>query len=137
MFGHLFCRRNAVRFLAPLAGILLLVAVMLGLGDTALQAETAESTLAPAAWTSCTPIQAATFSNRVHVRCAEAVSGISFFAATTTDQAFAARVLSLVSTAQVAGKTLAIQYNPADTSGAAVGCLASDCRLIIGVGFGQ
>lgn len=93
---------------------------------------------APAAsvWISCTPIGVATYTRRVHVQCSAAVGGISFFAASTADPSYAARVLSLISTAQVAGRTLSILYDPADTSGTGIGCGSSDCRLIQAVGFG-
>ena len=99
----------------------------------------AQTTRAYAAQTfiSCTPVQVMTFPERVHVRCAAAVGGISFFAVSTKDAAYAARVLSVISTAQVAGRTLTILYDPADLSGAAIGCQNTDCRLILGVGFGQ
>ena len=88
---------------------------------------------------SCTPVQVAVFTNasRLHVRCAASVGGISFFALSTVNAPLAARVLSILTTAQVAGRTLGIRYNPADTSGTSIGCEASDCRLIVEVWFGQ
>ena len=101
---------------------------------TALLAGRAEA--APT-WISCTPVEIATHPTRVHVRCAAAVGGITFFAAATQDTAYAARVLSVVTAAQVAGRTLNILYDPADQSGAAIGCLTTDCRLIRAVGFGR
>jgi len=88
-------------------------------------------------WISCTPAEIATYQNRVHVRCAAAVGGVSFFAAAAQDTAFAARVLSVITAAQVAGRTLSILYDPADQSGTAIGCQSSDCRLIRAVGFGR
>ncbi len=88
-------------------------------------------------WTSCTPVEIMTYQVRVHVRCAAAVGGITFFAAATQDAPYAARVLSVITAAQVAGRTLTILYDPADLSGAAIGCLTSDCRLIRAVGFGR
>jgi hypothetical protein len=92
--------------------------------------------LATAVWTSCTPVGVVAYARRVHVQCSAPVSGVSYFAASTADPSNAARVLSLISTAQVAGRTLSILYDPADTSGTAIGCQASDCRLIQAVGFG-
>lgn len=94
---------------------------------------------APAAsvWISCTPVSVMTYTGRVHVKCSAAVGGISYFAASTADASNAARVLSVISTAQVAGRTLSILYDPADTSGTAISCQAADCRLIQAVGFGQ
>jgi hypothetical protein len=88
---------------------------------------------------SCVPVQVVVFTTapRMHVRCASAVGGIVYFAQSTSNSSLAARVLSLLTTAQVAGRTLVIRYDPADTSGAAIGCLISDCRLIQAVGFGR
>lgn len=88
-------------------------------------------------WISCTPVEIMTYQVRVHVRCAAAVGGITYFAAATQDAPYTARVLSVITAAQVAGRTLTILYDPADLSGAAIGCLTSDCRLIRAVGFGQ
>src|SRR2546428_3065234 len=89
------------------------------------------STRANAAETfvSCTPVEIMTFQGRVHVRCSAAIGGVTFFAASTQDSAFAARVLSVITTAQVAGRTLTILFDPADISGVAIGCQANDCRL--------
>jgi hypothetical protein len=92
---------------------------------------------ARAADASCVPVQVAVFTNRLHVRCAAAVGGIHYFAMATSDAALSARVLSILTTAQVAGRTLGIEYEPSDTTGAAIGCQAADCRVIRGVWFGQ
>lgn len=88
-----------------------------------------------AAETSCTPLNVVVFTNRVHIKCQESVGGISFFAASTADAAHVARVLSVISTATVAGRPVTVFYDPADTSGTAIGCAAVDCRLIQAVGF--
>jgi hypothetical protein len=87
----------------------------------------------------CTPVQVAVWvsSPRVHVRCASSTGGIRYFAVSTKDPSVAARVLTVLTAAQVAGRTLTITYNPADTSGTSIGCKASDCRLIEAVSFGQ
>lgn len=79
-------------------------------------------------WVTCTPNQVAAYSSRIHVRCNESYSGIRYFAYPTTNAAAAARYLSLLTAAQVAGHTLSILYDPADTSGTAYGCAAGDCR---------
>ncbi len=81
-------------------------------------------------WVTCTPNNVAAFSNRIHVRCNESYSNIRYFAYPTTNAAAAARYLSLLTSAQVAGHTLSILYDPADTSGTSYGCLATDCRPI-------
>lgn len=88
-------------------------------------------------WASCTPNQVMSFTQRIHVRCASAIGKISYFALSTQNAQLAARTLSLISTAQVAGRTLTVLYDPADLSGASIGCLTSDCRLIHAIGFGQ
>ena len=89
--------------------------------------------------TSCTPDEVAVFTTetRLHVRCAAPVGNIRYFAVSTSDQAKAARVLSVINTALVAGRTLWIKYDPVDLSGASIGCLNSDCRLIRAIGFGK
>ncbi|GAB4534559.1 MAG: hypothetical protein Fur0018_24470 [Anaerolineales bacterium] len=79
-------------------------------------------------WVTCTPNNVAVFSERIHVKCNESYSGVRYFAYPTTNAAATARFLSLLTSAQVAGHTLSILYNPADTSGTAYGCAASDCR---------
>ncbi|MGC8779839.1 MAG: hypothetical protein ACP5UQ_03150 [Anaerolineae bacterium] len=81
-------------------------------------------------WVSCTPNSVAAYSNRIHVRCNESYSGIRYFAYPTTNAAAAARYLSLLTSARVAGHTLQILYDPADTGGTAYGCAAGDCRPI-------
>jgi citrate lyase alpha subunit len=83
----------------------------------------------------CTPTESMTYSARIHVKCASAVGGIIYFALGTHDEAAAARALSVINTALVAGRSLAVLYDPADTSGTTIGCLASDCRLIQAVGI--
>jgi hypothetical protein len=113
------------------------------LQDTAPNSETvapnqpAAPTSPNAEWSKCTPLNVAVFSSRVHVKCVEIVGGIQYFAASTANAANAARLLSLLNTAHVSGRQLDILYEPSDTSGAAIGCAASDCRLILGAGILQ
>jgi hypothetical protein len=113
-----------------------IIATVLSIGQLTWQPASAAPAAAPTD-AACTPTQVMVWPNRIHVRCATAVSGISFFTVNTNDTANAARVLSLLTTAQVAGRTLTIRYEPNDLSGSAIGCLNSNCRLIIAVGFGQ
>ena len=87
--------------------------------------------------TFCTPVQVVEWGVRVHVKCSAAVGGVVYFATPTSDAQRAARVLSVISTALVAGRTLVINFDPADPSGAVFGCAASDCRVIRAIGFGQ
>lgn len=89
----------------------------------------AEKAAAAETWTDCVPMGVATFSNRVHVRCSAAVGGgILYFAMQTTDSAAAARFVSVASSALIAGRTLKIQYDPADLTGGTFGCATGDCR---------
>lgn len=87
----------------------------------------------------CTPNQVVVFTEapRLHVRCDESFGGIFFFATSTTDTAQASRILSLIQSALIAGRTLIINYDPDDLSGAAIGCQTNDCRLIRRIGFGK
>jgi hypothetical protein len=88
----------------------------------------------------CTPNQVVVFTEeapRLHVRCDESFSGVVYFAASTTDAAQAGRILSVIQTALVAGRTLIVNYEPNDLSGAAIGCQTNDCRLIRRIGFGK
>jgi hypothetical protein len=87
-------------------------------------------------WFQCTPANVAVFEKRVHVKCtASTPDGIRYFAKSTADADAVARVLSLLSIAQVTGRTLDIRYDPSDTSGAILGCQPNDCRLIVAVGL--
>jgi hypothetical protein len=87
-----------------------------------------------AQWSTCTPARVGVFSNRVHVRCSVANAGIIYYAFSTKDQAAVARVLAIMNSALLTGRSLAILNDPADaTSGPPIGCQASDCRLILGL----
>ena len=98
-----------------------------------------QNAAAAAVDTYCTPDQVIVFTTapRLHVHCTASVGGVSYFALSTTDQAQAARVLSVINTALVAGRTLTIRYDPNDLSGSSIGCQNNDCRLIQGIGFGR
>ncbi len=79
----------------------------------------------------CTSVGVAVYPERVHVECSVAApGGIRFFALGTSNPSHAARILSVLSMAHVTGKALYIDYDPGDTSGEAIGCMATDCRLI-------
>ena len=99
-----------------------------------------DSAQAAETWTTCTPVNVTVYgvgSKRIHVKCAQTVNGIRFFALSSSDSALMARVLSLITSAQIGGRTLSILYNPADLSGQAWGCANSDCRILRAAGFGQ
>ncbi len=118
-------------------GVLAVLLLTLAVGLTQAQSpeppSEAPSALEPAAatWYTCMPARVATFTTRIHVRCAAAApNGIWYFAYPSSDTANASRFLSLLSTALVAGKQVNLLYDPADTSGAAYGCAAADCRAL-------
>jgi hypothetical protein len=109
-----------------------------GLVLLALGLATAAARAAPAD-VFCTPNQVVVFTEapRLHVRCDESYGGVVYFAAGTNDAAQAARILSIIQTALVAGRTLVINYDASDLSGTAIGCQPNDCRLIRRIGFGK
>jgi hypothetical protein len=85
---------------------------------------------------SCTAMEAAVFpGSRIHVLCNPgdgSGAAITYFALSVAD-ADSSRVLSLAATAVAARRPLNILYNPSDLSGAAIGCLNTNCRLIQGI----
>ena len=86
-----------------------------------------------AAFFICTAQGAAVFpGSRIHVRCNPGDGAITFFALSVGNPD-ASRVLSVAATAVAARRPLQILYDPNDLSGAAIGCLNADCRLIQGV----
>lgn len=80
----------------------------------------------------CTPIGAGEFTNRVHIHCSNAQSGITYFAVQANDADRAARILGLVAGAVLAGHTIDILYDPNDLSGGVWGCNNVDCRIAQG-----
>lgn len=118
-------RGFAPRLLAVTLTAALVAPMLLALG----------STVANAAEISCTPSNVVVYTSRVHIKCLESVGGIYYFAASTADAAHVSRVLSTITTATVAGRTVIIRYDPSDTSGASIGCQVNDCRLLQAVGF--
>ena len=82
----------------------------------------------------CNVVEVATLQQRMHVRCATGRNGIIYFALGTernaAESAFATRAMQIANAALVAGRPLLVRYEFTDTTGVAIGCLASDCRLI-------
>jgi len=108
----------------------LLSALLLASGLVAATTDAGAATV----WSDCVPVLTGTFANRTHVKCAASVSGgIIWFAVDSSKTDYANRFMSMVNTALVSGKTLTVNYDPADTSGAAFGCGASDCRKALGI----
>jgi hypothetical protein len=67
--------------------------------------------------------------SRIHVRCNPGDGAINFFALSVGNPD-TNHVLSLATTAVAARRPFVILYDPNDLSGAAIGCLTSNCRLI-------
>lgn len=88
-------------------------------------------------WALCRPIEAMAYQTRVHIKCEFPVApGIIYLAASTAaDSRFATRVVNLGAVAQVTQKTLAVLFDPSDTTGAAYGCSITDCRAIRAIGL--
>jgi hypothetical protein len=81
----------------------------------------------------CTAQEAAVFpGSRIHVLCNPGDGQIAFFALSVGNPD-ASRVLSLAETAVASRLPLQIMYDPNDLSGTAIGCLATNCRLIQGI----
>jgi len=90
-----------------------------------------QTSLAQDKFSPCKPVEAATFANRVHVRCESPVDGkFSFFAVSTNDPKLAARTLSVIEAGQLGDKFIFVLFDPNDTSGPGFGCLLADCRPI-------
>jgi hypothetical protein len=88
-----------------------------------------------AAFFVCTAQEAAVFpGSRIHVLCNPGDGAIAFFALSVANPD-TSRVLSLAATAVAARRPLGITYDPSDLSGAAIGCLNSNCRLIQAIGL--
>jgi hypothetical protein len=83
----------------------------------------------------CTAQEAAIFpGSRIHVLCNPGDGAIVFFALSVANPD-TSRVFSLVETAVAARRPLGITYDPNDLSGAAIGCINSNCRLIQAIGL--
>ena len=121
--------RDQVKRLAVIFTVLVAALLLTGSG-----AMYASAPAAPVDIFTCVPTGIAAFNNRVHVRCSPAApGGITYFAVcTASDSASASRFLSVFTTAKVTSKNIVIFYTPSDTSGAACGCAAADCRVIWG-----
>lgn len=82
-------------------------------------------------WVACDPVNVATFTTRIHVRCASSVgTGIFYFARATSNATEVQRFLSTLLAAQVSGRPLSILTDLSNTANLPSGCVASDCRLM-------
>jgi len=85
-------------------------------------------------WT-CSPDMVVSANVRVVAHCAtgyviNGTTTIYWFAYPTSDSGNASRMLSLFETAKATSSTVTFYFDTADVSGAAYGCLTSDCRAI-------
>jgi len=88
--------------------------------------------LAQQVWVSCKPIEAAAYAERIHVKCASAVDfRFWYFAASTADARFAARVLSVIEAAQLGDKYVNVLFDVSDTTGTSFGCDEKSCRRLL------
>lgn len=132
MLRNLSTYRRTIAASSAFAAILLAAVLLAGvrLQSNAVSAAEPEA----ATWYRCTPANVAVFASRIHIKCtAAAPGGILYFAYPARDTANASRFLSLLTSAEVAGKQVDVLYDPADTSGASFGCATGDCRTISGV----
>lgn len=84
-------------------------------------------------WAYCVPDRVATYTTRLHIKCASAINGIYFFAVPTSDSKHAARMLATMLTAHAAGLPTWVLFDPDDTSNLPPGCLETDCRLLLAI----
>lgn len=69
--------------------------------------------------------------DRVHVRCSNIPDGFQFFAAPLDGSGIATRLTDAGTAAmQTAGLKLLLDYCPNDLSGANIGCINANCRLV-------
>jgi hypothetical protein len=102
----------------------------------------APAALAADQFLSCKLASVAAFGGRVHVQCvipanheeAEKFGSIRFFAIATNvsaqQDAYIDHVLAIANTAIATGHTVQVMFDFNDHSGAAFGCLDSDCRVL-------
>lgn len=85
----------------------------------------------------CEALEVATFQNRVHLLCRLEDAWPMYFAVPTSSSAEAQRLLTMGNAALVAGsgKYFWVTYDADDVQGASYGCLPSNCRRPIGLGF--
>jgi hypothetical protein len=116
--------------LSPIFPVLVAIAI----GASVLAGSAAPASAAQTTHT-CKPVDVTTFPERIHVRCNTAASGgIVFFAIPTANSEHAARILSTLLGAHLAGRTIVVGYDSADVSGTAFGCAPHDCRRLLYVG---
>jgi hypothetical protein len=120
------------RVLVPFAVVFTLVLATLAV-FVGIYPQVGESQGNQTARTSCTPANIAVFSNRIHIKCSQALQdGTQFFAVATSDPSVD-RILSVLNVAIVSpGLKVVLDYatSPSDNP---PGCLTSDCRKMLSI----
>ena len=76
--------------------------------------------------------------DRLHIRCAPAIEGYTFFAVPWSNTEFLNQVLSVATAAIAYNKTVNVLHNPSDTTtGPTFGCDAKSCRPLIAIAFNR
>ncbi len=114
--------------------LLTLVASIAAVGVLRARLVRAAAPSAGVTWT-CSPDLVVSANVRVVAHCASGyvINGtttIYWFAYPTSDSSNASRMLSLFETAKATGSTVTFYFDTSDLSGAAYGCLTTDCRAI-------
>ena len=125
------------RFSRIWLALLVLLAVVAGIVVVKMLRVELVQAAAPTAgvtWT-CNPDLVVSANVRVVAHCASGyvINGtttIYWFAYPTSDSGNASRMLSLFETAKATGSTVTFYFDTNDLSGAAYGCLNTDCRAI-------
>jgi len=118
-------------------GLLFLLAAVASVAAVKMLRARSAQAAAPAAgvtWT-CSPDLVVSANVRVVAHCAsgyviDPTTTIFWFAYPTRDTGNASRMLSLFETAKATGSTVTFYFDTTDLSGAAYGCLNTDCRAI-------
>jgi hypothetical protein len=87
----------------------------------------------------CKVDQVGVFVDHIFTRCESNASGVYIFAYPTKNAAQAARILNVLTGVTLGGvdEVAVITFDPADVSGASIGCPPSNCRTIQAVHVSQ
>ena len=125
-------KRTSILWAAGLLGLALILGIT---AAVTLSARSAHA--APLVFTTfqCNPDVVVSANVRVVAHCptgfvVDASTTVFWFAYPTNDSGNASRMLSLFETAKATGSTITFYFDTADLSGAAYGCVPTDCRAI-------
>jgi len=132
-----YLRKPGVRLALEIGLVLLALALVL-IPMATQRAKASPAVSVALYWYVCnSPSHIAVFANRVHIYCGSTtkvgttstdIPFVHYFAVSTSNQAEAARFLSLLQTAEITGRDIWVQANPTDDSGTSFNCYYSDCR---------